>query len=157
MASVRWLDPITLPDPDADGVMVLDGADGPVDHFVRVPHVVFRQLMAELGGAEFKVLCFLVDRVYGYAAHRASGTDVISYKQIREGISRHDGAIVTCGTRLSRSSIGIALQALEKAGYIRRTRRARGNGGNAVTAIRLVLPVMAEVAKRTENATPPVR
>jgi DNA-binding transcriptional ArsR family regulator len=108
-------------DDGKDAPCTVVGIDPPA-RFCRVPHVVFRQLMGELGSAEFKVLCFLVDRIYGFENHRKAGNDHISYEQIALGIRRRDGIIHTRGTGLSRASVARALTALEARGLVERQR-----------------------------------
>lgn len=113
--------------------------EGPPDHFCRVPHVVFRQWMAVLGNAEFKVLCFLVDRIYGFDARRELGRDLVSYAQIQHGITGADGAVLTAGTGLSRMSVARALRALEERGLVARERQRRRDGRQGPTSLGLYL------------------
>lgn len=130
-----------LQDDDADGdAGTMRISIGHVNHFCRVPHILFRQLMAELGHAEFKVLCFLVDQIYGFDAHRGERSDVISYGQIANGITKRDGTVLSLGTGLSKPSISVAMQGLERRGYVTRERRRRKDGRQGITRVHLSLP-----------------
>src|ERR1051325_9923519 len=58
-----------------------------VPSHTQVPNEIFDELMHDLSGAEFKVLCYIARRTYGF--HRIE--DSISLKQICHGILTRDG------------------------------------------------------------------
>lgn len=134
-------------DPDATGEeeepgrgMRLSLRQGPPDHFLRMPHVVCRQLMADLSGAEFKVLCYLVERIYSHRSSRQSQSDTISYRQLQHGVTTRAGRRITSGTGLSRDSIGRALRGLEARGLMLRVHRLHDSGAAAITELQIMLP-----------------
>ena len=138
--TVRWYEPTDDVDDQPGRGMRLSLRHGPADYFVRVPIVVMRQLVAELSGAEFKLLCFFVDRIYSYPARQRSHSDLLSYRQMQHGITARDGRLITRGTGLSRNSIARALKSLEERGLIMRLHRLRESGATAITELQLILP-----------------
>ena len=80
----------------------------------QVPNEIFDELMHDLSGAEFKVLCYIARRTYGF--HRIE--DSISLKQICEGILTRDGRRLDNGTGLARSTAVIAIRGLVSRGLI---------------------------------------
>jgi len=79
-----------------------------------VPNEIFDELMHDLSGAEFKVLCYIARRTYGF--HRIE--DSISLKQICEGILTRDGRRLDYGTGLARSTAVLAIRGLVNRGLI---------------------------------------
>lgn len=78
-----------------------------VPRSTQIPDEIFDEYMAELSGAEFKVLCYIARRTFGFRKE----ADAISINQICEGITRRDGTRLDKGTGLSRST---AIEALKK-------------------------------------------
>ena len=70
--------------------------------------------MANLSGAEFKVLLYIARRTYGFG----KGSDKISLSQISQGITKRDGTILDRGTGISRSSVVRALDTLVTMGIV---------------------------------------
>jgi phage replication O-like protein O len=72
--------------------------------------------MAQLSGAELKVLLYIARRTYGFGKE----SDRISLSQIAEGIVKRDGTVLDRGTGISRSSVARALNTLEGMGIVLR-------------------------------------
>jgi phage replication O-like protein O len=70
--------------------------------------------MAELSGAEFKVVLYIARRTYGFGKDK----DTISLTQIAEGIVRKDGTVLDRGTGISRASVARSVKTLEELGII---------------------------------------
>jgi len=85
-----------------------------VPSHTQVPNEIFDELMHDLSGAEFKVLCYIARRTYGF--HRIE--DSISLKQICEGILTRDGRRLDHGTGLARSTAVLAIRGLVSQGLI---------------------------------------
>ena len=64
--------------------------------------------MAELSGAEFKILLYVARRTYGFG----KDSDTISLNQLAHGIRRRDGRVIDRGTGLSRSGVKAACVSL---------------------------------------------
>jgi hypothetical protein len=79
-----------------------------VPSHTQVPNEIFDELMHDLSGAEFKVLCYIARRTYGF--HRIE--DSISLKQICDGILTRDGRRLDHGTGLARSTAVVAIRGL---------------------------------------------
>ena len=87
-----------------------------IPNSTQVPDVILDSWMAELSGAEFKVLLYIARRTYGFG----KDSDSISLTQIAQGITRRDGTILDRGTGISRASVARALKTLEDLGVILR-------------------------------------
>src|SRR5208337_741151 len=85
-----------------------------IPNSTQVPDVILDSWMAELSGAEFKVLLYIARRTYGFGKE----SDSISLTQIAQGITRRDGTILDRGTGISRASVARALKTLEDLGVI---------------------------------------
>src|ERR1041385_2950609 len=85
-----------------------------VPSHTQVPNEILDELMHDLSGAEFKVLCYIARRTYGF--HRIE--DSISLKQICEGILTRDGRRLDHGTGLARSTAVLAIRGLVSRGLI---------------------------------------
>ncbi len=104
------------------GLQSLDGTVFPDDLLDRV--------MANLTGAEFKVLAYIVRRTFGFK----KVSDTISLEQICSGIRRSDGSPLDEGTGLSKKTAITALKGLEEKGVIVARRRMSREKGNLPTA-----------------------
>jgi phage replication O-like protein O len=85
-----------------------------IPNSTQIPDVILDRWMAELSGAEFKVLLYIARRTYGFGKE----SDNISLTQIAQGITRRDGSILDRGTGVSRPTIVRALKALEERGIV---------------------------------------
>lgn len=101
-----------------DGLQSLDGT--------VFPDALLDRVMANLTGAEFKVLAYIVRRTIGLKRE----ADTISLEQICNGVKGRDGAVIDGGTGLSKKTAIAALKGLQDKGVIvahKRTSRERGN------------------------------
>lgn len=85
-----------------------------IPNSTQVPDVILDHWMAELSGAELKVLLYIARRTYGFGKE----SDTISLTQIAGGLRRRDGTVLDRGTGASRSSVARSLKALEERGLI---------------------------------------
>jgi phage replication O-like protein O len=111
-------------------------------YFTQMPNVVLDDLLADLSGAEFKVLAYILRRTYGW--HKDS--DNIGLKQLAEGIKGVDR-----GTGLSKSTVAVALKSLEEWGIIERIQNHDDVRGDLPTTYRVRLSDTGG----DENRTPP--
>lgn len=116
------------------------GFDSP--RFTQIPNQVIDELLADLSGAEWKVLSYIMRRTYGW--HKDA--DNIGLKQLTDGIKGHD-----VGTGLSKSTVAIALKSLEEWGLIERQHNRDEVRGDMPTTYRVRLSNTG----RGENRTPP--
>src|SRR5579863_9609467 len=89
-----------------DGLQSLDGT--------VFPDALLDRVMANLTGAEFKVLAYIVRRTFGFR----KVSDTISLDQICSGIKCRDGRPLDEGTGLSKKTAIAALKGLEDKGVI---------------------------------------
>lgn len=85
-----------------------------IPNSTQIPDLILDHWMAELSGAEFKVLLYIARRTYGFGKDR----DTISLSQIAHGLTRRDGTVLDRGTGVSRASVARALKVLEERGAI---------------------------------------
>jgi phage replication O-like protein O len=95
-----------------------------IPNSTQIPDVILDQWMAELSGAEFKVLLYIARRTYGFG----KDSDRVSLSQIAQGITRRDGTVLDRGTGVSRASVARALKALEDLGVVARTTNLSATG-----------------------------
>jgi phage replication O-like protein O len=87
-----------------------------IPNSTQIPDVILDKWMAELSGAEFKVLLYVARRTYGFG----KVSDRISLSQIADGITKRDGTVLDRGTGISRSSVARALNSLIELGIVLR-------------------------------------
>lgn len=90
----------------------------------QVPDLILDKWMAELSGAEFKVVMYIVRRTYGFQKEG----DAISLRQIVSGITKRDGTRLDSGTGLNKDTVCKALSSLAKRGLINRENRQDETG-----------------------------
>jgi phage replication O-like protein O len=111
-----------------------------------IPDEIFDELMAELTGAELKVLLYICRRTFGFKKEQ----DNISLHQLVEGITTKKGKRLDGGTGLGKASVARAVKSLETKGIILRTKRQSQRRGDEPTTYALhMVPV-------SQNETPPV-
>jgi phage replication O-like protein O len=111
-----------------------------------IPDEVFDELMAELTGAELKVLLYICRRTFGFKKEK----DNISLHQLVEGITTKKGNRLDGGTGLGKASVARAIKSLEAKEIILRIKRQSKRRGDEATTYALnFLPV-------SQNETPPV-
>ncbi len=85
-----------------------------IPNSTQIPDVILDHWMAELSGAEFKVLLYIARRTYGFGKE----SDNISLNQMAAGIKRRDGTCLDQGTGLSRSGVKSACNSLIERGIL---------------------------------------
>jgi len=98
-----------------------------IPNSTQIPDVILDHWMAELSGAEFKVLLYVARRTYGFG----KDSDTISLNQLTHGIRRRDGRIIDRGTGLSRSGVKAACVSLIARRILIRTTNAVGDSFEA--------------------------
>ncbi len=98
-----------------------------------VPDAVFDELMPVCSGAEFKVLCYIVRRTFGFKKE----SDSISLRQMIEGIRTKDGKVLDQGTGLSKGTAAVAVKGLIEKGIITVLRNRSAEKGDEPTTYRL--------------------
>lgn len=111
-------------------------------YFTQIPNEVFDNLLADLSGAEWKVLAYIMRKTYGW--HKTE--DDIGLRQLTDGIPGVDR-----GTGLSKSTVALALKSLEEWGLIERQQNRDAERGDLPTTYRVRLSDTG----RVENRTPP--
>lgn len=81
-----------------------------IPNSTQIPDVILDQWMADLSGAELKVVLYVARRTFGFGKE----SDNISLNQIASGIKKRDGTILDRGTGLSVSSVARAVKTLEE-------------------------------------------
>jgi phage replication O-like protein O len=81
-----------------------------IPNSTQIPDAILDHWMAELSGAEFKVLMYVARRTYGFG----KDSDTISLNQIANGVIKRDGTVLDRGTGVSRMSVARALKVLEE-------------------------------------------
>ena len=94
------------------------------------PDALLDRVMANLTGAEFKVLAYIVRRTLGFKKE----SDTISLEQICSGVRHPDGMALDAGTGLSKKTAIAALKGLEDKGVIIARKRMSREKGNLPTA-----------------------
>lgn len=111
-----------------------------------IPDELFDELMADLSGAELKVLLYICRRTFGFKKEK----DNISLHQLVEGITTKKGRRLDGGTGLGKASVARAVKSLETKGIILRTKRHSQRRGDEPTTYALnMVPV-------SHFETPPV-
>jgi phage replication O-like protein O len=95
-----------------------------IPNSTQIPDIILDRWMAELSGAEFKVLLYVARRTYGFGKE----SDKISLNQMASGIRRRDGTILDLGTGLSRSGVKSACNSLIESGVLIRTNNRSEEG-----------------------------
>lgn len=111
-----------------------------------IPDELFDVLMADLSGAELKVLLYICRRTFGFKKER----DNISLQQLVEGITTKQGRRLDSGTGLGKASVARAVKSLAQKGIILRSQRQSKRKGNEATTYAL------HMAALSQNETSPV-
>jgi phage replication O-like protein O len=98
-----------------------------------VPDEVFDNLMADLTGAEIKVLLYICRRTFGFKKER----DNISLSQLTQGIVKKGGQVLDRGTGLAKDSVIRALKGLEEKNIVIKTKRNSKKKGHEATTYSL--------------------
>ena len=122
------------------------GFDAP--RYTPIPDQLLDELLADLSGAEVKVLLYIMRRTFGWK----KASDDIGLAQLTGGITTRDGRVVDRGTGLAKSTVVTALKSLEEWGVIERQQHRDAAKGDRPTTYRVRLsapPVF-------DNRTPPL-
>src|SRR5258706_15510588 len=103
------------------------GFHGP--NYTQVPDELFDELLADLSGAELKVLLYVMRRTFGFK----KGSDRISKSQLETGIKRANGDTLDRGTGLSRRAIRLAIQSLVAKNILLKRSRSSARHGDEAT------------------------
>jgi phage replication O-like protein O len=106
-----------------------------IPNSTQIPDVLLDHWMAELSGAEFKVLMYIARRTYGFK----KDSDTISLSQLLNGITKENGEVLDRGTGLSRSTLVAALKSLQDRNLIQKQRRSSIQKGDEATCYGLRL------------------
>lgn len=132
--------------PKPDGEPPFAGFDTP--RYTQIPDQVFDELLADLSGAEIKVLMYIMRRTFGWKKDE----DNIGLKQLTEGITARDGRVIDRGTGLAKSTVVAAVKSLEEWGLIERHQNRDEERGDLPTTYRVRLSNTGA----TENRTAPL-
>lgn len=102
-------------------------------NYTQVPDELFDDLLAELSGAELKVLLYIIRRTFGFKRN----ADAISLSQMLHGIATKAGRILDRGTGLSKPTLLQALRSLSKKHIILAERRRSEERGDEPTVYKL--------------------
>ena len=117
--------------------------------YTPVPDQLFDELLADLSGAELKVLLYIIRRTFGFKKDR----DRIALSQMVGGITTRDGRVLDRGTGLHKGTVITALRGLREKGIVLAQRNASPERGNEETTYSLKL---AEgVPERAARPSPP--
>jgi phage replication O-like protein O len=98
-----------------------------------IPDEIFDELLADLSGAELKVLLYICRRTFGFKKE----SDAISLTQIAEGITTRDGRVIDRGTGLSKRHVQRALKRLEEQQIVEVRRDMSRDGVNDINTYSL--------------------
>ena len=98
-----------------------------------IPDELFDELMAELSGAELKVLLYICRRTFGFK----KVSDTISLNQIASGIVTKEGKVLDRGTGLSKRHVQRALKSLESKQAVKVHRQMDEQGLNEINTYTL--------------------
>src|SRR5262245_18045437 len=102
-------------------------------NYTPVPDELFDELLAQLTGAELKVLLYVMRRTFGFK----KTSDNISLSQITEGIVTRDGRRLDHGTVLAKSTAAIAVNGLVQKNVIIKVRNREPGRGDIPTTYAL--------------------
>ena len=98
-----------------------------------VPDQIFDELMAEISGAELKVLLYICRRTFGFK----KDDDNISISQMLKGITKKDGKQLDHGAGLSKPTLLRAIKSLKQRQVIIAEHRSSTERGDQATNYRL--------------------
>jgi hypothetical protein len=104
-----------------------------VPNSTQVPDTLFDELMADLSGAELKVVLYIIRRTFGFKRQ----SDTISINQLLRGITKKNGEVLDRGTGLAKPTLLRALRSLTERAIILPARQFDEKGGNKATEYRL--------------------
>lgn len=102
-------------------------------NFTPVPDELFDELLADLSGAETKILLYIIRRTFGFKKY----SDDISLSQLVDGITTKDGEQLDRGTGLSKSTVAVGLKSLVSQGVLISHRNRTKEKGDVATTYTL--------------------
>src|SRR5437868_6834910 len=102
-------------------------------NYTQVPDEAFDELMPLLSGAEWKSLCYIFRRTFGFK----KVSDSITLNQMVDGITTRDGKKLDHGTGLSKSAVATALKTLIEKGILLAVRNQSAEHGYEATTYQL--------------------
>jgi phage replication O-like protein O len=118
-----------------------------IPNSTQIPDVILDQWMADLSGAELKVILYVARRTFGFGKE----SDNISLNQIASGIKKRDGTILDRGTGLSVSSVARAVKTLEEQKILIRQININDKNEHDENTYSLNLNWSGEVLPKSEN------
>jgi hypothetical protein len=120
-----------------------------VPNSTQVPDTLFDELLAELSGAELKVVLYIIRRTFGFKRP----SDTISINQLLHGITKKSGEVLDRGTGLTKPTLLHALKRLTERAIIIPARQFDAKGGFMPTEYRLNIahPPPAEPGSTPSN------
>jgi phage replication O-like protein O len=118
-----------------------------IPNSTQIPDVILDQWMADLSGAELKVVLYVARRTFGFGKE----SDNISLNQIASGIKKRDGTILDRGTGLSVSSVARAVKTLEEQKILIRQININDKNEHDENTYSLNLSWPGEVLPNSEN------
>jgi phage replication O-like protein O len=118
-----------------------------IPNSTQIPDVILDQWMADLSGAELKVVLYVARRTFGFG----KTSDNISLSQIANGIKKRDGVILDRGTGLSVSSVARAIKTLEEQNILIRRVNINDKNEHDENTYSLNLNWPGEVLLNSEN------
>lgn len=101
--------------------------------YTVVPDEVFDELLADLTGAELKVLLYICRRTFGFK----KSSDTISLNQIADGITTKDGRVLDQGTGLSQRHVQRTVRSLEEKNIVEVDRQVSEDGDSDINVYSL--------------------
>ncbi len=118
-----------------------------IPNSTQIPDVILDQWMAELSGAELKIVLYIARRTFGFGKE----SDNISLNQMAQGIKKRDGTVLDRGTGLSVSSVARAVKTLEEQNILQRKTNINDKNEHDENTYRLNLNWNGEVLPNSEN------
>lgn len=129
------------------------GFPPPTTNFTRVPDVVFDYLLADLGGSEFKLLCYIIRHTWGYE----KTTDAIALSQFQKGIITKEGRQVDKGVGIAEKTILRCLKTLAAKGVIMIAKGQHGHGGAKINLYSLKMAAQPDQEANSPGGTGKMR
>jgi hypothetical protein len=104
-----------------------------VPNSTQVPDTLFDDLMADLSGAELKVVLYIIRRTFGFKRQ----SDTIPINQMLHGITKKNGEVLDRGTGLAKPTLLRAIRSLTEQAIILPARQFDERGGYKATEYRL--------------------
>lgn len=113
--------------------------------YTPVPDQLFDELLADLSGAELKVLLYIMRRTFGFKKDR----DRIALSQLVGGITTRDGRVLDRGTGLHKATVITALRGLREKEIILSQHNSSPERGNEETtySLKIAESVQARTAQ----------